>query len=804
MDGHRRSTPRIGLHGVGAAGPRAHTRRCSVNSRTRPTVVGGIAALVSIVPLLELTVDASWVAQAVLAVVIVVAIGYTGRYFRVPAVLTLLAQILALTWWIGLLIAADLAWFGVFPSTTWPARFIDVFTQGAESISVLSTPVPITDGILVYLVAGAGGIAIFVDLLAAALRRSVLAGVPLAAAYTVTASIEGGDIGWWWFVPPAAGFMALLVVESRARVSAWGHPTDPHRNASGLPATNALARNGRRVGVVALSAAIAVPAFAPVLTDGLVDGRGGGGGGSGDGRTIRTDNPILDLQRNLTRPDNVDVLRYAASDEAPHYIRTVTLDAFDGEVWKTSDRPVPESQRVADGMPEPPGLDLDDPAEVEFEFAITDNYSSRWLPLAYPAQQIEIAGDWRYDVTTLDVVSTDEDVLGADYTAVSLDITIEAEQLQEARSPNPDVEELTELPEELPAIVTDLADEVTQDAEDDFAKAAALQQWFRGPAFTYDLSTQPGTSSSALADFLEDRRGYCEQFAATMAIMARYLDIPARVAVGFTPGTFEGGGTWLVRAHDAHAWPELYFEGAGWVRFEPTPASRTGTAPSWTIEPSPDTPDDQPDEPDATSTADSRDNLDQLPEDDLLGGGGGATPTDSSPWPQAVALALLGAFVLGSTPSAIARLRRWRRWQRAGQDTTAAAAAAWSEVSEAVRDAGYSWNPAATPRVAGRTIATSTGISGEMRTLLDHLVSVVERARYARSAEPVPELRTDTALFCRSLLRSQPVHRRARAFLWPATLTDAWTNAAQKVSAALDWLDDAGPRLRASLARSRR
>ena len=68
-----------------------------------------------------------------------------------------------------------------------------------------------------------------------------------------------------------------------------------------------------------------------------------------------------------------------------------------------------------------------------------------------------------------------------------------------------------------------------------------------------------------------------------MAMMAREVGIPSRVAVGFLPGERVEDNTWEVSIRDMHAWPELYFAGYGWVRFEPTPASVTGTAPSWTV-----------------------------------------------------------------------------------------------------------------------------------------------------------------------------------------------------------------------------
>ena len=63
-----------------------------------------------------------------------------------------------------------------------------------------------------------------------------------------------------------------------------------------------------------------------------------------------------------------------------------------------------------------------------------------------------------------------------------------------------------------------------------------------------------------------------------MAVMARLVGIPSRVVVGYTQGIYQGNGTWQVRTSDAHAWPELYFAGAGWLRFEATPTGAPGQA----------------------------------------------------------------------------------------------------------------------------------------------------------------------------------------------------------------------------------
>ena len=143
---------------------------------------------------------------------------------------------------------------------------------------------------------------------------------------------------------------------------------------------------------------------------------------------------------------------------------------------------------------------------------------------------------------------------------------------------------MTAVPEDLPEVITTRAREVTRDAESDFAKAVALQDWFRQDGgFRYSLEQRSGSGMDLLAYFVtDDRVGYCEQFAAAMAAMGRALDIPSRVVVGFLDGTTQPDGRILYTSDDRHAWPEMYFSGVGWVRFEPTPGQRAGATPPWT------------------------------------------------------------------------------------------------------------------------------------------------------------------------------------------------------------------------------
>jgi transglutaminase-like putative cysteine protease len=770
-----------------------------MTGRTRLTVVAAFASALGVLTLAPVTEEHDWVVPAAIAILIVAGLGLGLRRLGVPAPLVVLAQLVAVVLWLGVLVAADVAWFGVVPTVSWARRLFIVFTDGIDAVLQYAAPVAVTRGILLLLVGGAGLVALLVDLFAVGLRRAPLTGLALGAVYAVSASVAPGGLAWYWFVFPAAGFLAVLVAEGRSRVVRWGRSAGPSASHTGIPETDSLARNGRRVGAVAIAAAVAVPALLPGLTEGVF---GRGGSGEGGGRTIHTDNPIVDLQGDLTQPENVPVLRYETTAPVPEYIRRVTLDRFDGEEWQTSDRSVPDTQRVSDGMPPPPGLDPEVEGILrEYRFDVGENYESSWLPLPYPAQEIEIDGDWRYDFSSLDVVSPERNAQDADYTVRSLEIDYNATDLINAPAPaREDFADLRALPDEVPASVIDLAQQLTAEAETAFEEAAILQAFFRSEGgFVYDVETAPGNSASALVNFLENRRGYCEQFAASMAVMARAIGIPARVAVGFTPGTRQDDGSWVVGTHDAHAWPELYFQGTGWVRFEPTPATRTGSVPIWTIPPAVG-PDGSPTVPDVPGVGDQAGGPDPGLRDPDIGAADGAAGSGVSTW-IAVGLAVAGGSLVLAIPTVIARIRRAWRWRRAGGDRIGEAEAAWADLRDTSRDAGFEWDPAATPRQTGTALAAQAELDVDSADLLGHVVTTTERARYSATPEDTEGLRADSAMLRRTVLRSRPPLQRVGAAIWPAATRDAMITTANRVADGLDWTDAVGARLREQAGR---
>lgn len=124
---------------------------------------------------------------------------------------------------------------------------------------------------------------------------------------------------------------------------------------------------------------------------------------------------------------------------------------------------------------------------------------------------------------------------------------------------------------------------VAGEATSPYAAAVAIETWLRATGgFRYDETPPPPGSVPPLADFVQrTKRGYCQHFAGSMALMLRFLGIPARVAAGFTSGQY-GHGTWTVTDHDAHAWVEVWFPTYGWLPFDPTPG-RGSFASAYTI-----------------------------------------------------------------------------------------------------------------------------------------------------------------------------------------------------------------------------
>jgi transglutaminase-like putative cysteine protease len=127
-----------------------------------------------------------------------------------------------------------------------------------------------------------------------------------------------------------------------------------------------------------------------------------------------------------------------------------------------------------------------------------------------------------------------------------------------------------------------LAEQITAQADNNYDRAEAIERYLQ-THYGYTLQLSSTVPSDPLAEFLfERKRGHCEYFASSMAIMLRTLRIPSRVVNGFRTGEFNDlTSQYLIRASDAHSWVEAYFPGYGWVNFDPTPAGPSEASTGW-------------------------------------------------------------------------------------------------------------------------------------------------------------------------------------------------------------------------------
>ncbi|KQT91156.1 hypothetical protein ASG49_12595 [Marmoricola sp. Leaf446] len=749
--------------------------------RPVPAVVGFLAAWVAIFSWSGMIAEPSGFLVPVGVGGLVLALaGSLLRFARVASYAVAAVQAVLGLLLLNLFFASGQSLLGFVPTGASLQRVAVLVENGARALNYYAAPVESFATSTQALLAGCGLLVVYaVDVLALGLRRPPLAALPLLVALSVPVTILLEDLSIPVFVVVALLFVRLLTAERHDR---WSRDRDelPRR---GPDDGRAVGDPGRglvwQVSLAAVALALLVAPLVPVGDSLPDDGTGEGPGtGAGDVRLTTTVNPFISLRRELIEETGTPLL-YARTDaEQTSYVRTTVLDLFTGQQWRPSQRDLP-SENLADGvLPEPPGLAAGQGgAEADWDFELAPGYATSWLPLPYPLREIEVEGNWRYDDRTFDVaLARGRAPQGLEYAARSFAPRVTAAELDSAQPPPASVRAAgTALPRDLPPVIAQTAREVTRGADTGFARAVALQDWFRtSGGFTYSLEQRDGSGMQLLADFVTtDRIGYCEQFATAMATMARTLGIPARVSVGFLAPERQPDGRLLYTSDTRHAWPELYFSGAGWVRFEPTPGGRTGATPSYTRQ-SPDEPVAAPTPSDEASPEATREE-EAAPEDTDAGGPGGSGPLPW--WSLLVPVALV---LLAGGPTLVRRRQRARRLGGASATTDGVPAeGAWAELRAVVLDEGRDWPDTRTPREqARRVVAQADGPSPDDVRGLEDLLVGVEQTRYAGGAGGVREaVRTETvestlATWQRLLRRTDEGRvARWRRRWWPASLT---------------------------------
>lgn len=769
-----------------------------MSGQVRLTLGAWAATLMAACALLPLVRPATWIVQAAFLLAVQSGVGAAARRVPLARSLTVAAQAVVTVLLLTFVFAREQALAGLVPGPQALERFAHLLRQGGEDIARYAIPAPLeSDGIRLMLIGGVLVIGLLVDTLAVTVRSAAPAGLPLLALYSVAAGLSDGDTDWLWFLVAAAGYLMLLLAEGRDRLSQWGRVFGgAPRTAGGEPSgVVAPVRTGRRIGVVALGIALVVPLGLPAMNGGLLDSVGkGAGAGAGGGGTIAAVNPLVSLRDSLNVDQDRQVLsvRTKMADVSDLYLRIVSLDDFDGTTWKPSRRSI---TAVPGGtFPTPVGLTSDvKRTEVESTITAADWYAQDWLPMPYPPSGVDIKGNWRYEPLGMTLVGDHgQNTRGLTYRVRSLDVQPTAKQLSSAPPPPAEIErDFTKLPDSLPAVVARTARQITTGAANPYDQAVKLQDWFAVTGgFEYDTQVQVGSGSAGIARFLRDKQGFCVHFSFAMAAMARSLGIPARVAVGFAPGSPQADGSVSVGLRDAHAWPELYFEGVGWTRFEPTP--NRGSVPPYTLPEDsgsslPDTA--RPTETSSAAPSPTASTSESCtPQQRRLDGGCASdapqaivpTDDDGPKWYTILGWALAGLAVL-VLPLAPMLWRQRTRAARLGAhgrgeaDTAPHTLALWQELTDTAWDFGVTPDESLTPRKAAARVVRLGELDESAATSVHRVADAVEQVLYAPRPRPTAGLTEDVRRVAGGLRAAAGRGTRLRALLAPrSTVRVAW------------------------------
>jgi hypothetical protein len=793
----------------------------------RLTVTAAVATVLASVALYSLISRTGWFWAGIGAVIVTAAVGTLTRLRTLPVIVCYLAVLAGVFLYVNILFAGPQSFLGLIPTPA-SAHHLFVLAQRANSqMASYAPPVTATHGILVLSTAGIGIVAATTDLIAVRLRRPAIAGLPLLVLFCVplTTTVKPGWVGdVVVFSLAITGYLALLSAEGRERVRLWGRlvNTWPGRSEAKGPDTRQLTAAGRRVGFATVVLALCVPLILPGLQHHrLFPGHSVGTGG-GNGGPLSLPEPLVQMNEQLHMTHPEPILRYHTANSAPPYLQVYVLTRLGSTAWSLA-QPSDTAEVGSGTFPAVPGLASTTRALTVRE-TITlapamrgGRHQLNYIPVPYAPRSMDVPGDWRVDQNSLSVFTASTPLAGLHYSVTSSDIDPAPQQLRQAPAPSGTEQNYLTVPRQYQRLLP-LTKRITAGHSDAYSKAVAMQEWFtQAGRFTYSLDVPQPQGAAGLYNFLtKNRRGYCQQFAFAMAVMARLVGIPSRVVVGYTQGIPQGDDGWLVRTSDAHAWPELYFRGAGWLRFEPTPISSaaqngqaTASAPAYSVPPlsgvgpSPQPSASNPTQGAQPKTTPSRGRLG--PPIKELGGGNGRGRGTSGPLPAALVVVAVLA-VAAAAPRAARSVTRRRRWFRAADDA-GRAHAAWLEFRDDLTDHRIACRASETPRALARRVSASLGFGAAERDAVQRIARAEERARYATIPAASAQLRGDVTTVRRALAKACRLPARYVAVALPASTLAPVRTALTHTLDVFGWMDVITSGLhqrRERVARSRR
>lgn len=676
--------------------------------------------------------------SAVLTVMLVSLIGVGSRLLRFPPVVALLLQTAgvaaALT-----SIFTSAGYGGVIPNAATVREVAALLSGAVDQIAGGTAPVPSTPELAFLIAVSLGVTAVIVDFFVAEAGAPALAGLPLLCLYSVPAGLADQLLPWWTFAVPAGCYAVLLVVIR-------GH------DGSGLrPGWGGAASTSMVIALAVAGSVVMADAVTPVGTGGRLEQTAHGGQSGTIGLS-----PFAGLHGDLQLGEAREVLEVSGLPE-PDYLRTTALETWDAEEGFTLTDPVPGARPADTPLTVAPLVNNPEAQQAVVTVRVL-NFNDRFLPMYQGSTTIDgLADGYSYN-PALGAVFTPEATRPADYQLTVAYGGIDPARLRaDSVTPTPALVSA----DGIGAEATALARSVTAPGRAAFDKALLLNNYFTDPTggFEYSLQVPTGNSGNLLTDFLQNKQGYCEQYAAAMTVMLRSLDIPARVAVGFTQGTRTPSGSYLVTSHNAHAWVEVRFDSSGWVRFDPTPLSDsvggqqgfrpdTAAAPPTQI-PTTDIPTEAPATvdnpvPSGPAAADS----DTRPVDDAAQPGAGRPAT----WTWALPLAAAMMLAALAWPSWWRRRRAQRHVAAAARGGPAAADAAWEELLDLTVDYDLPCSDVNTARQTANQLARAARLGPSARASLKRITLAAESSWYS-AHDDSPDTTTDLADDVRQIAR---------------------------------------------------
>ena len=545
------------------------------------------ATMTSAIGLSRLIHPGAWVAALLLVSLVIGLAGIGLRYLSVPRALVALIQVLIVLVLLTALFAHDTAIGGVLPGPGALRELAHRVSAGGSDLQNYSPPTPDTPDITALIAVCASVFALCVEIVAVTCRRPVLTGAPILAVYLIPATRQPGGLSWLAFACAATGYLVLVGTDGHERLGQWGRAVH-HR--SGRPVLGGATNSGltRRIAVWSILAALFLPLLIPATPQLLHIDAGSGGSGPGSGTIYLNQN--VNIAQDLDTQSAIPLFEYRTNAPNPlrEYFQQEVLTDFVGTEWQVSSTAVP----MAPGTVAIPGLTDTGVKQttVDVDVDVNGDFGFDAAPSPYATTNATGLPDVQIDADTLTVYVNDggeKARTGVHYTTVSTELDPSPAQLASATAGGDALgRKYLSLPSSVQGLLTTDADQITKGDTTPYQKAMALQDYFLAN-FKYTLTPKiSGTGTAAIESFLQNKQGFCQQFAATMAAMARALGIPAVVAVGYTPGDEQADGSYEVTTHDAHACPMLYFDGLGWIQFEPTPSivssGRADTLP-WTV-----------------------------------------------------------------------------------------------------------------------------------------------------------------------------------------------------------------------------